>query len=319
MTFFRSPSTILVVVALAGASAVVRSQQPAPSTPPPQQQSDVQLVISSESGAPPKFAVPDFVAASPDADTAAATKLVGEVLWNDLDFEREFYLIPRDTYSSIPPAKSITDVPFDRWKELGADGLVIGSLQKTPDGMMRVVVRVFSVRTQQSIFSREYTGPATNPRFFAHTISDEIHQNQRALRGVARTRLTYSSDRDRERVTSTVENRQVKEVYISDYDGANQRRVTVNRTLNITPTWAPDGRSIAYTSYRRGFPDIFVSLIFEGTLQNPTAGKGQNWLPAWSPDGTQIAFTSNRDGNPELYVMNRDGSNVAAHYEQSSN
>jgi TolB protein len=310
MTLFRSSRVIFLVSVLLGTSAVVRSQQPAPSTPPPQQQSDVQLVISSESGTPPKFAVPDFVAASPDADTAAATKLVGEVLWNDLDFEREFYLIPRDTYASIPPARSITDVPFDRWKELGADGLVIGSLQKTPDGMMRVVVRVFSVRTQQSIFSREYTGPATNPRFFAHTISDEIHQNQRALRGVARTRLTFASDRDRERVGNTVENRQVKEVYISDYDGANQRRVTVNRTLNITPTWAPDGRSIAYTSYRRGFPDIFVSLIFEGTLQNPTAGKGQNWLPAWSPDGTQIAFTSNRDGNPELYVMNRDGSNV---------
>jgi TolB protein len=86
--------------------------------------------------------------------------------------------------------------------------------------------------------------------------------------------------------------------------------VTVNRTLNITPTWSPDGRAIAYTSYRRGFPDIFVSLIFEGTLQNPTASKGQNWLPAWSPDGTQLAFTSNRDGNPELYVMNKDGSNV---------
>jgi len=310
MTFLRSSRTALLLLALGGAGTVVRSQQPAPSTPPPPQQSEVRVEITNESGQPPKFAVPDFVAASTDADSVAAAKLVGEVLWNDLDFEREFYLIPRDTYSSIPPAKSLTDVPFDRWKELGADGLVIGSVQKTPDGNMRVVVRLFQVRSQQSVFSREYTGPASNPRFFAHTISDEIHQNQRALRGVARTRLTFSSDRDRERVTNTVENRQVKEIYISDYDGANQRRVTVNRTLNITPTWSPDGRAIAYTSYRRGFPDLFISLIFEGTLQNPTASKGQNWLPAWSPDGTQIAFTSNRDGNPELYVMNRDGSNV---------
>ena len=90
---------------------------------------------------------------------------------------------------------------------------------------------------------------------------------------MARTKLTFSSDRDRERVAGTVENREVKEVYIADYDGANQRRVTVNRTLNITPTWSPDARSIAYTSYRRGFPDIFISLIYEGTLQTPTAGK----------------------------------------------
>ncbi len=107
-----------------------------------------------------------------------------------------------------------------------------------------------------------------------------------------------------------VENRDVKEIYISDYDGANARRITTNRQLNITPSWSPDARAIAYTSYRRGYPDIFVALIYQGLQQEPTKGGTQNWLPMFSPDGTRIAFTSNRDGNPEIYVMNRDGSNV---------
>ena len=114
---------------------------------------------------------------------------------------------------------------------------------------------------------------------------------QRALRGVARTKITFSSDRDGERVQGTVEKRDVKEVYIGDYDGANQRRVTVNRALNITPTWSPDARSIAYTSYRRGYPDIFISLIYQGTLQTPMDKSGtQNWLPAWSPDGKFLMY-----------------------------
>ena len=243
-------------------------------------------------------------------ETAAGAKTIASVLWEDLGFEREFYLIPRDTYASIPPARSLSDVPFDRWRELGADGLVIGTVQKTANGI-RLEVRLFNVRSRQSVFDREYSGPASNPRFFAHTVSDEVHQQQRALRGVARTKLTFSSDRDGERVQGTVERRDVKEVYIADYDGANQRRVTVNRALNIMPTWSPDARSIAYTSYRRGYPDIYVSLIYQGTLQTPMAASGtQNWLPAWSPDGTRIAFTSSRDGNPELYVANRDGSNI---------
>ncbi len=303
----------LLVPALAATAALAAQAPPAAppqgSTQQPQQQSNVMIVITGEPGAAPRYAVPDFLALTKDPETVAAAKTIGEVLWADLAFEREFDMIPRDTYASIPPAKSITDIPFDRWRELGADGLVIGTVQKTATGI-RVEVRLFSVRAQQSAFNREYTGTAANPRFYAHTISDEIHQHQRGLRGVARTKLTFSSDRDRERVAHTVENRQVKEVYISDYDGANQRRVTVNRTLNITPTWSPDDRAIAYTSYRRGYPDLFISMIYEGTLQNPTGGKSQNWLPAWSPDGTQIAFTSNRDGNAELYVMNRDGSNV---------
>jgi TolB protein len=308
----HKPILPILLLALGYAGALAATQAP-PQTPPPdqqRQQSEIELSISGEPGAPPRYAVPDFLALSADPDTQAAAKLIASVLWDDLAFEREFYLIPRDTYASIPPARSLADVPFDRWRELGADGLVIGSVQKTANGL-RLEVRLFNVRSRQSVFDREYSGPATNPRFFAHTVSDEIHQQQRALRGVARTKVTFSSDRDGERVQGTVEKREVKEVYIADYDGANQRRVTVNRALNITPTWSPDARSIAYTSYRRGYPDIFISLIYQGTLQTPMDKSGtQNWLPAWSPDGTRISFTSNRDGNPELYVMNRDGSNL---------
>jgi TolB protein len=275
----------------------------------PRQPTSIELTITGGPGAPPRYAVPDFVALSADADTQAIAKTLGQVLWDDLAFEREFYMIPRDTYRSIPPPRSLTDVPYERWRELGADGLIVGTVQRTANGV-RVEVRLLNVRSRQAVFSREYSGPASNPRFYAHTIADEIHMQQRGLRGVARTKIAFASDRDRERVLGTVEKREVKEIYISDYDGANQRRVTVNRTLNITPVWSPDSRSLIYTSYRRGFPDLFISHIYEGRQEQPTGGATQNYLPTWSPDGTRIAFTSNRDGNPELYVMNRDGSNL---------
>jgi TolB protein len=170
-------------------------------------------------------------------------------------------------------------------------------------------VRLFNVRTRQSVFAKEYGGTASNPRLFAHTIADEIHLQQRQLRGVARTKLAFVSDRNRQRLDGTVENREVKEIYVADYDGANQRRLTVSRQLNLNPSWAPDSRSLAYTTYRPN-PDIFISRIYEGVMQNPTKGVGTNYVPVFSPDGRQIAFMSARDGNPEIYVMNSDGSNV---------
>ena len=73
-------------------------------------------------------------------------------------------------------------------------------------------------------------------------MADEIHDSQRALRGVARTKLTFNSDRDGERMTGTIESRSVKEIYMPDYDGENQRRLTVGKSLNITSTWSPDAR-----------------------------------------------------------------------------
>jgi hypothetical protein len=78
-------------------------QPPAAGQPPPQQQSEIKMVISGAgSGLPPKLAVPGFIALTGDAETQAAAKTVGDVLWDDLEFEKEFYMIPRDTYKSIP-------------------------------------------------------------------------------------------------------------------------------------------------------------------------------------------------------------------------
>lgn len=302
------PRTIsFVVMSLVASLAVVIAQQP----PPPQQPSQIEVRLTGDPGTPPRLAVPDFLAVSGDKETQEIARTIAAVLWDDLNYEREFYMVPRDTYRSIPPASNIGSPPFDRWRELGVDGLVVGSVAKSGD-TVRVEMRLFQVASQQQIYAREYTGSAGNPRLYAHTISDEIHQSQRNLRGVARTKLTFVSDRNRERVVGTVENRDVKEVYIADYDGFNQRRITVGRQLNVSPTWSPDARAIAYTSWRTGFQDIFISRIYEGTMVNPAKGtaNAQNSLPMFSPDGTRLAFTSNRDGNSEVYIMNIDGTGL---------
>ncbi|MBI3402729.1 MAG: PD40 domain-containing protein [Acidobacteria bacterium] len=299
----------LLAVAVLGAGPVV--QQPPASQQPPtsQQPTDITTTITSEGGSVPRLAIPDFIAIGTDPDAVAAAKALGQVLWDDLNFEHEFAFIPRDTYASIPRATSFADVPFDRWRELNADGLIIGTVQKTPTGL-RIEMRLFNARTRQSAYGRVYD--AKNPRGIAHAMSDELHASQRALKGVALTKLTFDSDRDGEKMTGTVEKRETKEVYISDYDGEGQTRVTLGRTLNVFPRWSPNGKSIAYTSYRRGGANIFISNIYEGTLEELTQGKDESWLAAWSPDGTRLCFASSRDGNgnSSLYVVNRDGSGL---------
>ncbi|MEO5822404.1 MAG: hypothetical protein ABIT71_17995 [Vicinamibacteraceae bacterium] len=303
--------SLAAVAALTIASLAASPQQPAPA-PSGQQSAEGSGRITSDSGGRPRLAVPDFLVAAPDAESKAIAATIGQVLWDDLNFEREFDMIPRDTYASIPVPASIDAVPFDRWRELGAQGLLLGTVRKTGTAVT-VQVRLFNVAGQTAAFSKEYSGTAANPRTFAHTISDEIHKQQRSLTGVARTKLTFSSDRDGERMKGTVYDRRIKEIYIADYDGANPRRITVNKSLNINPAWSSDGKAIAYTSYRRAnFPDIYVQRIYDGTPpESPAHGTDRihNFLPAWSPDGTRLAFMSNRDGNAEIYVIDANGSN----------
>jgi TolB protein len=311
---------ITMLAAAVGATAILGAQgppQPPPAQPPARPQTEVEIRISGTGiGLQARIAVPDFIPLTNDPQTAAAAKTIGQVLWDDLDFEREFYMIGRDTYRTIPQGTSLEDVPLDRWKELGADGLVVGTVQKTAAGV-EVQYRLVEVNSGRSAIARRYSGSprsvgVNESRQYAHTIADEIHKQQRALEGVARTKLAFSSNRDGERMAGPVAPRDISNIYMVDYDGANPRRLTATRSLDIAPAWAPDRSAIAYMSYRTGYADILIHFMNGTKYITPAKGGPavQNYLPAWSPDGTKIAFMSSRDGDPEIYVMNRDGGGV---------
>jgi TolB protein len=303
--------TFLLAWCGAAGISLLAAQDPQQPAPTPPNQSEVSITITGDIGAPAHYAVPDFIALTTDTETVAAAKLIGEVLWNDLAFEREFDMIPRDTYRTIPQPQSAIDVPLDRWRELGADGVVIGTVRRVGNGFT-IEMRLYDVKSRAVALGKVYERVSLrNPRVAAHHISDDIHGQQRNLRGVALTKLTYVSDRDNERIVDTVEKRNGKEVYVADYDGANQQRVTANRRLNLNPAWSPDGRSIAYSSYTRIVPQILVANVYVGTNDTLTDEKSQGFMPVFSPDGSRICFMSDRDGGQmDLYAMNRDGSNV---------
>jgi TolB protein len=304
---FSTSAACALALALTAAQDPPASQQ---QPPPPSQPTEINLAIVGDVGAPPHYAVPDFIPLTLDKETADAARLIAEVLWADLAFEREFDMIPRDTYKTIEQIPSPDTIAFDRWRELGADAVVKGSVRRTGN-TYQVEMRLFNVRARGVALGRVYENVSLrNPRAAAHAISDDIHQTQTGLRGVARTKLTFISDRDNERVVDTVETRTGKEVYVADYDGANQMRVTANRRLNVTPSWSPDGRTIAYSSYTRIHPQIILSNVYQGTREILTDEKTSAFMPVYSPDGSRIAFMSQRDGNSEIYAMNRNGSGV---------
>jgi len=308
---------LLTPLFVASAVLVLAAQNPPPAPPQGQQPSSVGVVIAGrDDRTPPKMAVPEFIPLGTEPEVIAAAKSIADVLWDDLAYEKEFYMLPRDILRTVPRPASAEQVALDRWKELGAEALMVGTVRKTATGIV-VEARLLNVASGAMSFGKQYSGSPRSVtdggRVYAHGIADEIHQQQRNLRGVARTKLAFSSDRDGQRMKGPVGDRDVSNIYMSDYDGANQTRLTVNRSTDIAPAWSPDADLLAYTSYRSGYPDIILQSIRSmRPPTNPAHGsiENHNFLPAWSQDGSKLAFMSNRDGNMEIYVVNRDGTNL---------
>jgi dipeptidyl aminopeptidase/acylaminoacyl peptidase len=111
------------------------------------------------------------------------------------------------------------------------------------------------------------------------------------------TRVVYSvarADRARDQGTS--------QLWLSDIDGANPRRLTWTGDRNREARWSPDGRSLAFVSDRqKGRSGLFILPVESpGEARTLTHHLNAIGAVAWSPDGSSIAYTTTFDPeNPD--------------------
>ncbi|MFQ5551529.1 MAG: DPP IV N-terminal domain-containing protein, partial [Gemmatimonadales bacterium] len=106
------------------------------------------------------------------------------------------------------------------------------------------------------------------------------------------------------------------DVYAYNFrDDCCLQRLTVGRfSDNLSPTFSPDGRQIAYVSTRPGLPQIYV-MTADGTGQELFAPfdfgvTGGSYAPEWSDDGLNLAFHRDVAGSPQVFIMDVAGRSV---------
>lgn len=98
----------------------------------------------------------------------------------------------------------------------------------------------------------------------------------------------------------------IGEILVMRSDGSGKTELTHNRagTEDGSPTWSPDGRTIAFTRSRNGPPAIYVVSADGGGARRLVENASS---PTWSPDGTRIAFVA-LDEPGRISIVNSDGS-----------
>jgi TolB protein len=106
-------------------------------------------------------------------------------------------------------------------------------------------------------------------------------------------------------------NSKVKEIWMMDPDGSNQKQITHFNSLSIQPAISPDSSKIAFTSYAKGNPGIFVFSV-DPVRQLPFYNQvaSVNATPTFTPDGKQLVYSSSASGTAQIYIANLDGSGL---------
>jgi len=257
-----------------------------------------EVVLSIKEGMPAiPLAIPEFIIHDSSPKTFAAAETLYKILYDDLKYSRVFQHLPKSYYSyvkSLNPEKIL----FKDWESIQAKILFVGEISDGDGDNIIFEGKLYDVKAERGIFGKRYQAEISLLRLVAHKMADEI-MKRFGEREIFTSKIVFISNRDGN-----------DELYMMDYDGHNQTRLTFNRIKDYMPAWSADGKKIAYTSYLRENAILCILNPYEGERLE-VQSRGTNFSPAFSPDGKKLAFCSTlEEGNSEIYVCTSEGKNI---------
>lgn len=298
----RSKNALVALSCLAFLTLVLAAQQPPAPTPqgqPPQQPGSVTLVLpGGGQQRKMKLAIPAFQGTGQLTGQArGAGTEIEETLRRDLDISGYFEIQGPNVLSGLPLTGNVQQ-NLPTYRSTGNEVLVLGDLKTEGD---RIVFegRALDLGSGQAVVAKRYRGPFPVSRRMAHTFADELIRFLVGKPGIALSQIAFTSDRTGN-----------KEIFVMDYDGADQRRITGHRSTSMSPAFSPSGGAIAYTSFFNGPPGIYLADLGSGKKRPIVASGSLNTSPSFSPDGRRVALARSLEGNVEIFSADVDGGNL---------
>ncbi len=187
-------------------------------------------------------------------------------------------------------------VKYSRWKTAGQDYLVVGRVMEKSPGVYNIEFQLLDVLKQKQLLGRSMPTKKRNLRSRAHQISDFIYEQITGTPGAFNTRIAYV------RAQKNAARKYVLQV--SDTDGFNAQNVLESDEPIMSPSWSPDGKSLAYVSFENKRAEIFIQHLATARRSKVAGFRGLNSAPSWSPDGKFLALVLSKDGSPDIYTLN---------------
>lgn len=219
---------------------------------------------------------------------------IASIISNDLNRSGVFGALKKAELPETPHFSK--QVNYQLWRDQGVEYLVVGRLVERSSNMVDVQFQLLDVLKKKQMLGYSLPVRSSKIRSSAHEISDLIYEKITGVQGAFNTRIAY---------VNALKNEARKYVLqVADTDGFNPQTVLESDHPLMSPTWSPNGESLAYVSYEHKRPEIYIQHLATARRSKVTGFKGLNSAPAWSPDGKKMALVLSKDGSPDIYIFN---------------
>ena len=234
-------------------------------------------------------------------------------------------------------------IDFDFYLKHKKDAIVLGKIRQISSNVNHAEIYIYDVLTQKPLYRNKIAFTNGALRKTAHALSDVIYYALLGQKGSFNTKLSFvtvNEEKNGKRKYRLVisdwdgKNQQViigsEDPILSPAWSADQRKIAYvsfknNRSdvfvkyvfqntnpiklpkfdgIASSPTWHPDGKSLALTLSKDGNKDIYLYNFDSKKLKRLTTNIAIDTEANFSPDGKSIAFTSNRTGQVQIYIKN---------------
>src|SRR5205823_1736340 len=171
---------------------------------------------------------------------------------------------------------------------------------ETRDGAPYYIVEARAIDTTGAEqFAKRYGGVQGALTRMAHMMANDLQRQFAGKPGIFESQVAFASDRGGH-----------WEIWLMDWDGANQRQITRHNALSILPSWSADSERLVYTSFARGTSDMYIIHRRGGGRIHVNTDLNLNTSATFSPTSNDIAFFFNDTATTEIYTIKDDGTNL---------
>jgi TolB protein len=233
-----------------------------------------------------------------------------DIVEKDLTISSYFSFISPEAFVEDYKKKSLTPkeqdptrgFDFGSWKQIGAE-FMIRSGFKIVNNQFQYEAYLYHVPQRKLIMGKSYSGSVNDLRTIAHMFCNDIMKSLTGKKGFFMTKFVVS------RSTKNSE----KEIFVMDWDGANQKQISSHRTISQSPSWSPDGRYLTYTSFlyhkrlKSRNADLFLYDFQTNKRWLLSYQKGINSGGAFTPDSKEVLLRISRDGSSDIFRTDLQG------------